>query len=127
MQLLEVSHSHHFHVVRFHRAGNLTGVVSERDVIMKVALLNVPTGEIKVNEIFTPNPIAISPEASVDECMEIMLKKDIRHLPLLSETGGLVGLISIKDCIKTVLDHHEETIAVLSNFAMGKGGTFVCD
>lgn len=108
--------------------GHLSGVVSERDIVQKVALLDCPTTAVKVNEISTPNPITVDPSLPLHECMSIMIKRDIRHLPIVSDaTGVLLGMISIKDCVKTVIDEKEETIHILSNFALGKTGTFVVD
>ena len=108
--------------------GNLSGIVSERDVIQKVALLDCPPTEVRIKEINTPNPVTVDPDLSIDECMTIMIKKDIRHLPIVSDADGtLVGMISIKDCVKLVIDQKEETIQILTNFAMGKSGNFVVD
>eukprot|EP00545_Synedropsis_sp_CCMP1620_P013031 CAMPEP_0119003696 /NCGR_PEP_ID=MMETSP1176-20130426/717_1 /TAXON_ID=265551 /ORGANISM="Synedropsis recta cf, Strain CCMP1620" /LENGTH=166 /DNA_ID=CAMNT_0006955319 /DNA_START=193 /DNA_END=693 /DNA_ORIENTATION=- len=110
--------------------GKLSGILSERDIIHKVALLDRPREEVKVKEIYSPNPVTVYPDECIDDCMHLMLKKDFRHLPLVARKGDdnvVVGMISIKDCVKTVMDHQEETIQVLRNFAMGKSGTFVCD
>ena len=88
--------------------------------------------DVSVKEIYTPNPITVFPDECIDDCMNLMLKKDFRHLPLVAKRGGddnhvVIGMISIKDCVKTVMDSKEETIQVLSNFALGKTGTFICD
>lgn len=56
--------------------------------------------------------------------MEKMLASDIRHLPLVNDKGELQGMISIKDLVKTVVKEKEQTIKVLSDFALGKGGHF---
>jgi CBS domain-containing protein len=58
--------------------------------------------------------------------MEKMLASDIRHLPLV-ESGELLGMVSIKDLVKTTIKEKEETIKVLSDFALGKGGHFGSD
>jgi len=103
-------------------------VVSERDIIQKVALMDTQVfDEIKVNEIFTPNPITVSANMCVNDCMALMLEHDFRHLPILTKDKVILGMISVKDCLKMVVDQQEETIQVLSNFAMGKSGTFVVD
>lgn len=70
------------------------------------------------------NLITASPGESVSGCMAKMLLKDIRHLPLLDETGKVVGIVSIKDLVKAELKEKEEAIRTLSNFALGKGGHF---
>ena len=101
--------------------------MSERDIVQKVALLDCPPKDVKVNEISSSNPIVVDPDFSLDECMAIMIKNDIRHLPIVSQTGDLVGMISIKDCIKIIVAEQEQMIDKLSKFAMGKTGNFVVD
>lgn len=61
---------------------------------------------------------------SVEECMSKMLSKDIRHLPLIDEEGKVVGLLSVKDLVKALVEEKEKTIKTLSDFALGKGGHF---
>jgi len=107
--------------------GNITGVVSERDYVCKIALLGKTSKDTQVKEISTKaaNLITATPEDSVEDCMQMMLSKDIRHLPLLdSSTKKVVGIISIKDLVKTLLAEKEKAIKVLSDFALGKGGHF---
>ncbi len=73
------------------------------------------------------NLITASPNETVSDCMAKMLLKDIRHLPLLDESGGVVGIVSIKDLVKAELKEKEEAIRTLSDFALGKGGHFGSD
>jgi predicted transcriptional regulator len=68
--------------------------------------------------------VTAKPEDSVEQCMEKMLQSDIRHLPIVTGSGELKGMISIKDLVKTVVKEKEQTIKVLSDFALGKGGHF---
>ena len=107
-------------------AGNLTGVISERDYITKIALLGRKSSETQVKEIATMSAKLITANVgdSVEACMEKMLAGDIRHLPLVNDNGDLEGMISIKDLVKTTVMEKDETIKVLSNFALGKGGHF---
>lgn len=85
--------------------------------------------ETKIKEISTKsaNLITASPHDSVDGCMQKMLSKDIRHLPLLDDEGKVVGILSIKDLVKATVQHQEETIKILSDFALGRGGHFGSD
>jgi len=78
-----------------------------------------------VKEIATHSSklVTAKPDESVQSCMEKMLASDIRHLPLV-ENGELVGMLSIKDLVKTTIKEKEEAIKVLSDFALGKGGHF---
>ncbi|KAL3936420.1 MAG: hypothetical protein SGBAC_008262 [Bacillariaceae sp.] len=107
-------------------SGNLSGVISERDYITKIALLGRKSSETKVKEIATMSSKLITANVSdsVESCMEKMLAGDIRHLPLVNDTGDLEGMISIKDLVKTTVMEKDETIKVLSDFALGKGGHF---
>ena len=109
------------------KTGKLSGIVSERDYVKKVALLDKTSKEIKVKEISTKgdNLITVSPNDTVDVCMQKMLGSDIRHLPLVDEKGDVVGIVSIKDLIKACLDEKEHTIESLASFAVGEGGHFV--
>jgi CBS domain-containing protein len=107
-------------------AGNMTGIVSERDYIGKIALLGRTSKETLIKEISTKkdNLVTASVDEPVNVCMSKMLTSDIRHLPLLSLDGNVVGMISIKDLVKTVVNEKERTIRVLSDFALGKGGNY---
>mmetsp|Transcript_22955 Transcript_22955/g.55337 ORF Transcript_22955/g.55337 Transcript_22955/m.55337 type:complete len:191 (-) Transcript_22955:94-666(-) len=109
--------------------GKISGVVSERDYVCKIALLGKTSKVTTVKEISTKsaNLITASPGETVSDCMAKMLLKDIRHLPLLDESGGVVGIVSIKDLVKAELKEKEEAIRTLSNFALGKGGHFGSD
>ena len=87
--------------------GNISGVISERDYISKIALLGRASKDTLVKEISTKtsNLLTASPHDSVDECMEKMLSKDIRHLPLLDDDGKVIGMLSVSlllDLIRTV-------------------------
>lgn len=107
--------------------GKLSGVISERDYITKIALLGRTGKTTKVKEISTKaaNLVTASPNETVDACMAKMLSKDIRHLPLVDDDGKVVGIISIKDLIKSCLEEKEHTIQSLASFAVGEGGHFV--
>lgn len=107
--------------------GKLSGVISERDYVTKIALLGKTGKTTKVKQISTKaaNLVTASPNDTVDACMEKMLSRDIRHLPLVDEDGKVVGIISIKDLIKSCLEGKDHTIHSLASFAVGEGGHFV--
>jgi len=104
----------------------MTGVVSERDYICKIALLGRTSKETPIKEISTSgaNIITATADESVESCMEKMMSKGIRHLPIVDDAKKVIGMISIKDLVKTVISDKDETIKVLSDFALGKGGHF---
>jgi CBS domain-containing protein len=107
----------------------MTGILSERDYICKIALLGRSSKETPVKEIATrgANIITAVAEESVDICMEKMMSKGIRHLPIVDAKESVIGMISIKDLVSTVIQDKEDTIKVLSDFALGKGGHFGSD
>lgn len=102
------------------------GVISERDYIAKIALLGRTSKETKVKEIATSGANIITAKANepVESCMEKMMSKGIRHLPVVDDNQAVIGMISIKDLVKTVLTEKEKAIKTLSDFALGKGGHY---
>mmetsp|Transcript_27714 Transcript_27714/g.46005 ORF Transcript_27714/g.46005 Transcript_27714/m.46005 type:complete len:183 (-) Transcript_27714:236-784(-) len=113
-------------LVTVDESGGMTGILSERDYIGKIALLGRTSKDTAVREISTKssNLVTAKIDESVEDCMTKMLTSDIRHLPLVGESGEVVGMISIKDLVKTVVSQKERTIRVLSDFALGKGGHY---
>ena len=99
----------------------MTGIISERDYISKIDLLDRNPGKTKVKEIFTPSSklVTANGSESVQVCMEKMLAADIRHLPLVDH-GELMGMVSIKDLVKTCIKEQEQTIEALTDLALGK-------
>jgi CBS domain-containing protein len=97
---------------------NLVGIISERDYARKVVLQGKSSRETFVRETMTSEPISVTPEQSIEECMEIMNNRHIRHLPVLAK-GKLIGMITIRDTIKAVISEKEHTISQLENYIKG--------
>ena len=103
-------------------------MISERDYISKVDLLDRNPNETQIKEIATPlaQLITAKPTESVEVCMAKMLEHEIRHLPLMSSCSSdgssaeLLGMVSIKDLVRTTVQEKEATIKVLTNFSLGK-------
>jgi predicted transcriptional regulator len=105
----------------------VVGVCSERDYINKVAAVDKNHNEIRVKDICTYGPklIVAKKTDTLDDCMNKMMFKDIRHLLIMDDkTDDCVGMISIKDLIKEILKDKTDTITRLSDFKIGKGGFF---
>jgi len=106
---------------------NVVGVCSERDYINKVAALDKNPNEVLVKDICTYGPkiITANKTDSLDECMNKMMFKDIRHLLILDDKNpDFTGMISIRDLIREILKDKREAITRLSDFKLGKGGFF---
>ena len=96
----------------------LIGIFSERDYARKVALKGNTSHSAAVKEIMTGNVISVTPDQSIDDCMDIMTLKHIRHLPVL-ENGKLIGMVSIGDVVKEMVSEREQTIEQLKNYITG--------
>ncbi len=99
--------------------GELVGIVSERDYARKVILKGKTSRDTKVKEIMTDTVICVSPENGVDECMAILSEKRIRHLPV-EKNGELIGVISIGDIVKAVIEEKKFEINQLISYIQGK-------
>ncbi len=100
--------------------GQLAGIFSERDYARKVALLGKTSHDTPVAEIMTTNVVTIEPDRTAGECMALMTEKRFRHLPV-TEGGRLVGVISIGDVVRAVVEEQEFTIKQLENYIAGGG------
>ena len=94
------------------------GVISERDCLRKVFLKGRSAAEIEVKEIMTKRVIYAPPDHSVEECMALMTDRRIRHLPVL-ENGRLMGVISIGDLVKAIIDEQQFIIDQLVHYITG--------
>jgi len=97
----------------------VVGIISERDYARKVALRNKTSINTKVKEIMTEKVYYVGPKTTTDECLALMTQQSIRHLPVL-KNGDLIGLISIGDVVKAVIESQETEIRELSDYISGK-------
>jgi CBS domain-containing protein len=95
--------------------GEVVGVLSERDYARKVALVGRSSRDSPVSAIMTTDVVAVAPQRSVEECMALMTQRRIRHLPVI-ENRRLVGVISIGDLVKAMIDEQEFTIRELKSY-----------
>jgi CBS domain-containing protein len=93
----------------------LVGVVSERDYTRKVILLGRASKETPVRDIMTPQVITIGPQTSLAECLHIVNRHSIRHLPVV-EGEQVLGVLSVGDLVRAVLAQQAETIESLNAF-----------
>jgi len=93
------------------------GIFSERDYARKVILLGKTSKQTLVSEIMTSHVVCVEPEWTVDQCMALMTEKRIRHLPVMHE-GRLVGVVSIGDVVRAVVEEQQFTINSLQRYIM---------
>ncbi len=95
--------------------GKYIGIVTERDYARKVVLKGKSSSSTLVREIMSTGLPRITPDNSVDTCMQIMSENNLRYLPVF-ENDELCGIISINDVVKETILTHEETIAHLQSY-----------
>jgi CBS domain-containing protein len=76
--------------------------------------------KVPVSKIMTVNPLTVSPTNSLEECMAIMIHKHIRHLPVL-EGKKVIGIISVGDTVKNLMEHQGDQIKFLETYIKGHG------
>jgi CBS domain-containing protein len=99
--------------------GKLCGIISERDYRNKVILMGRTSKDTLVKEIMTNKVIFVSPDFSVDNCLSIMTNHKIRHLPVLENESDVVGVISIGDLVKAVIEEKTHEIEDLKSYITG--------
>jgi CBS domain-containing protein len=97
----------------------LVGMLSERDYTRKVMLRGKKSSETEVSEIMSTNLTVARPNEGVEECLRAMTDHRFRHLPVLDENGEVIGVISIGDLVKYVIDCQSAAIAHLENYISG--------
>ena len=100
--------------------GRLVGIFSERDYARKVVLLGKSSHDTPVREIMTTKVVTIDPDRTAGECMALMTEKRFRHVPVM-EGGRLVGVISIGDAVRAVVEEQAFTIQQLESYIAGGG------
>ena len=100
--------------------GKVEGILSERDCIRKVDLMGRDSKTTKVSEIMTTKVIYVEASQPLEECMALMNDKNIRHLPVY-DGNELLGLISVRDVLKEVVDVQKFMISQLEHYITGGG------
>jgi CBS domain-containing protein len=94
----------------------LVGIFSERDYTRKVALQGRNSRETTVSEIMTRQVVTVTPDTRTGACMALMSERKFRHLPVVDNTGTVMGMISIRDIMDDIIADREATIAQLESY-----------
>lgn len=118
LQALQLMSERNISAVLVMGGSRLEGIFTERDYARKVVLRGLASKDTKVGDLMTPNVITVSPSHTVDDCMNIMTNNHVRHLPVVDH-GQVVGIISIGDAVKCVMEQQQATIDQLSGYIAG--------
>ena len=97
----------------------IAGIFSERDFARHSVKKNVKLDEAPIKEMMTARILFVTPSQTTEECMSLMTSKHIRHLPVI-EGEKLVGLISIGDVVKKIIEDHKFSISQLEHYVTGE-------
>jgi CBS domain-containing protein len=100
--------------------GRIAGIFSERDFVHGVSekercIVNTTVMEYMTQKVFT-----VSPDQTVEDCMQLMTKEHFRHLPVV-DNGKLTGIVSIGDLVKEIISTEKSKTAMLENYIEGRG------
>lgn len=95
--------------------GQLLGIFTERDYARKIILQGKSSKDTPIRDVMTENPYTIGPEEAIDRCMTLMTNKHFRHLPVVAG-NRVVGMISIGDLVKHIIDDQRQTINMLESY-----------
>jgi CBS domain-containing protein len=118
LRAIEVMATRHVGALLVMSQGSLIGIISERDYARKVILKNRSSHDTPVGDIMTSPAVSVSPEETVHRCMQIMTEGRFRHLPVV-KGGRVVGMLSIGDLVKAVIQEQSEQIEQLERYIAG--------
>jgi len=115
LEAIRLMAEHHVGALLVMKGTELKGIISERDYARKVILHGRSSAETPVWQIMTTPVITVSPDQTVQDCMKLMTDRRVRHLPVV-EGGQVVGMVSIGDLVKAVIEEQQQTIEQLESY-----------
>jgi CBS domain-containing protein len=120
LEALKMMAEHNTGAVMIIQDGEVEGILSERDCVRKLELADRTARETSVRDIMTSKVVYIEASQPLEECMALMLEKNIRHLPVYNDKQ-LLGLVSIRDVLNEVVDVQKFMISQLEHYITGGG------
>lgn len=120
LDALELMAKHNVGALLVGSEENMVGIVSERDCVRKVDLLGKNARDTRVREIMTGDVITVDCSQPLEECLSLMLDRNIRHLPVY-DGGELAGLLSVRDVLREVIEVQQMMLSQLERYITGGG------
>jgi CBS domain-containing protein len=98
----------------------MVGILTERDILQRIVAQRRDPAETSVGEVMTTEVVCCQMQTSLDEARGVMKNRRIRHLPVLTESGEMLGMISIGDLNAYEAHDHEQTIYLLQEYISGR-------
>src|ERR1700730_9537816 len=118
LRAIEIMATRHVGALLVMNGGTLLGIISERDYARKVILKNRSSHDTPVSDIMTSPAVSVTPEDTVHHCMQLMTDGRFRHLPVV-KSDRVVGMLSIGDLVKAVIQEQSEHIEQLERYIAG--------
>ena len=116
LEAIRLMAEHHIGSVLVLHDDRLAGIATERDYARKVILQGRSSSDTPVAQIMSSPVLTVTPHDTAQTCMQIMTERKIRHLPVLDDDGVVVGLVSIGDLVKAVIEDQREEIDQLQRY-----------
>jgi len=114
LEAIRLMAEHHIGALLVMKGEALAGVVSERDYALKV-ILPQRAADTAVRDIMSSPVLTVSPDTSVQQCMQLVTDQRVRHLPVV-EGGRVIGMVSIGDLVKAVIAEQQQQIEQLESY-----------
>ncbi len=118
LRAIEIMATRHVGALLVMEQGKLLGIISERDYARKVILKKRSSHDTPVSDIMSSPAVTVTPQETVRRCMEMMTEGRFRHLPVV-EGSRVVGMLSIGDLVKAVIDDQQNHIEQLERYIAG--------
>lgn len=118
LEALRIMAEHNIGALVVSEGSHLAGIITERDYARKIILKGRTSPETPVRDIMSKTVICARLDQSVEECMAVMTARAVRHLPVL-EHKQVIGIVSIGDLVKSIIDDKQFTIEQLEHYIQG--------
>lgn len=119
-EALEMMAKHNIGALLVMTGDEIKGIVSERDCIRKVDVMGRKARDTRVSDIMTSSVITVDANQPLEDCMSLMIDKNIRHLPVC-EGKQLLGVVSVRDVLKEVIEVQQMMLSQLERYITGGG------